>query len=386
MSIDNLLIKRLSYLEKIDIETEKFRKMTRLSIPNVSGWEISREYKNIILESFDYPQYADYNPIDYVYSYSMEPEQRRALIYSFGGNEKNALLLTPNNTISLTNVVNFISQFCNRNIGLLLPCYFTLPNLLNVWKLPYINLTMLRTETGYYLPKEEINCNKCQVLILTNPIFSTGKYLEQNDIDFLDGFLREGNYIISDESLAAPNKELIRSLGKHPNFIGIYSPHKFIHFNSFKFSCIIYNERFEDFFDQWNDVYSGSLNITNLQAIKHYLSANYQETLKKFYTYTNSKRLDLLDMIGFFPQFETDENSLGDFQCIFNKRLPYELGNDLSFIKNIIKDTKSVFYPGSLHGFQEKHGFAFRVNLCSYTTEVSNSLLKIFDYLSRYSI
>ena len=148
MSIDNLLIKRLSYLEKIDIETEKFRKMTRLSIPNVSGWEISREYKNIILESFDYPQYADYNPIDYVYSYNMEPEQRRTLIYSFGGNEKNALLLTPNNTISLTNVVNFISQFCNRNIGLLLPCYFTLPNLLNVWKLPYINLTMLRTETG----------------------------------------------------------------------------------------------------------------------------------------------------------------------------------------------------------------------------------------------
>lgn len=386
MSIDNLLIKRLSYLEKIDIETEKFRKKTRLAIPNVSGWEISKEYKDIILESFDYPLYADYNPIDYVYSYNLKPEQRHGLIHNFGGNEKNALLLTPNNTISLTNVVNFISHFCNKNIGLLLPCYFTLPNLLNVWGLPYVNLSILRTETGYHLPKEEIKRNKCQVLILTSPVFSTGKYLEQNDIDFLDSFLREGNYIISDESLAAPNKELIRDLGKSPNFIGIYSPHKFIHFNSFKFSCIIYNEQFEDFFDQWNDVYSGSLNITNLKAIEHYLSANYQETLKKFYAFTNSKRLELLDMIRFFSQFETDENSLGDFQCIYNKRLPYEVGNDLSFIKNIIKDTKSVFYPGSLHGFQEKHGFAFRVNLCSYTTEVSNSLLKIFDYLSRYQI
>ena len=196
MSTDNLLIKRLSYLEKIDIETEKTRKKTRLSIPNVSGWEISKEYKNIMLPSFDYPQYADYNPIDYVYSYNMNPKQQRTLIYKFGGNEKNALLLTPNNTISLTNVVNFISHFCNKNIALLLPCYFTLPNLLSTWKLPYTNLSMLRAETGYCLPQEEIKRNEYQVLILTNPVFSTGKYLEQNDIDFLDSFLKDGNYII----------------------------------------------------------------------------------------------------------------------------------------------------------------------------------------------
>ena len=386
MSIDNLLIKRLSYLEKIDIETEKTRQKTRLSIPNVSGWEISREYKNIMLSSFDYSQYVDYNPIDYVYSYNMSPKQQRKLIHKFGGNEKNALLLTPNNTISLANVVNFISHFCNGNIGLLLPCYFTLPNLLSAWKLPYTNFSMLRTKAGYCLPQEEIKRNKCQVLILTNPVFSTGKYLEQNDIDFLDTFLKNGNYIISDESLAAPGNELIRSLLESPNFIGIYSPHKFIHFNSFKFSCIIYNEQLEDFFDQWNDVYSGSLNITNLQAVEHYLSTNYQKILKKFYAFTNSKRLELLDMISYYPQFETDENSLGDFQCIYHKSLPYELGNSLSFIKNLIKDTKSVFYPGSLHGFQKEHGFVFRVNLCSYTTEVSNSLLKIFDYLSNYQI
>lgn len=70
MSINNLLIKRLSYLEKIDIETEKTRQKMRLSIPNISGWEISKEYKNIMLSSFDYSQYADYNPIDYIYSYN----------------------------------------------------------------------------------------------------------------------------------------------------------------------------------------------------------------------------------------------------------------------------------------------------------------------------
>ncbi len=384
MSIDNLLIKRLSYLEKIDIETEKFRKKSSLIITNVSGWEISEEYKNLMLECFDYPHYANYNPIDYVYSYNLEQNQRLKIIKSFGGNETNALLLTPNNTISLTNVVNFLSCFCNKNAGLLLPCYFTLPNLLNNWVIPYTNLPVKRTQDGYCLPIDDIKQNRCQVLILTSPVFSTGQYFKQKDIDFLEEFLNDGNYVISDESLAAPGKELVRKLGKYECFIGIYSPHKFIHFNSFKFSCIIYNAQYEDFFDQWNDVYTGGLNITNLQAIEHYLSVNYQETLEKFYSFTEAKRAQLIDMLCHFNQFETDENAVGDFQCIYNKRLPYELGNNISFVKNVIKETYSLFYPGCLHGFQKTHGFVFRVNLVSYTNEVSNSLLKILDYLTNY--
>ncbi len=384
MSVDNLLIKRLSYLEKIDIETEKAAKKFKMAVPNISGWEIGKDYKSLMLENFDYNSYADYDPIDYVYSYNLTQNKREVIIKRFGGNEYSALLLTNNNTVSLINLVNFIARFCPTNIGLILPCYFTLPNLLNDRNLKFDILPMRRNSDGYSLPKEEIISKNCKVLIITNPVFSTGKYLVQSDVDFLKNFLDKGNYLISDESLAAPAKELLRHLGQAPGFIGVYSPHKFIHFNSFKFSCIVYNKKFEDFFDQWNDVYSGGLNITNLQAIEHYLSDNYNLILHKFYKFTDEKRSKIIDLIKNFKQFESDADCIGDFQCIYSKKLPYELSNDLKFIKDVISKTHAVFYPGCLHGFQKEHGFTFRINLVSYTNEVANSLLKIIDYLSRF--
>lgn len=382
MLIDNLLIKRLSYLEKIDSITETLRKKTGCPIPNVSGWEIGDDYRDIMLQHFDYPKYANFNPIDYFYSYNLIEKEQKKLIDRFGGNLNSSLLLTNNNTISLINAVNFIAKFCPSQIGLLLPCYFTIPNLLKNRKLTFKNFTAIRNEAGYSLPKDEIIHNECKVLILTNPVFSTGKYLSEDDLDFIYDFLSRGNYVVSDESLAAPGRELIRIFGTSKNFVGIYSPHKFIHFNSFKFSCMLFNERFEDFFDQWNDVYSGSLNVTNLQALSHFLSDNYDIVLNQFFMFTEKKRIKLINLLSNFPSFNTDIGCVGDFQCIYSKNIPFEAGNNLSFIKNIIKNTNAIFYPGTLHGFQKKHGFVFRVNLVSYTEIVENALLKILFYLT----
>lgn len=382
MSINSLLIKRLSYLEKIDAETQRYRKIFNWPIPNVSGWAISNEYKDSMLAEFDCQEYGTFNPIDYVYSYDIEQYNRFTLISKLGGNNNNKLLLTQNNTISLINVINFISKVCDKNIGLLLPCYFTIPNLLINRQKGFTGISMIHAETGYRLPVKEIENKKINTLILTSPIFSTGIYLSDNDINYLKKYLNDGNYLIADESLAAPGKELIRFLGYSPRFVGIYSPHKFIHFNAFKFSCILYNRQYEDFFDQWADVYSGSLNITNLQAIRHFFSQNYKIMLEHFYKFTNEKRKAIENMLNYYPQFRTDENAIGDYQTIYNNKLPYKIGDSISFIKDIIKNTQAIFYPGCLHGFQKEHGFVFRINLTSYTTQVQNSLLKILDYLS----
>lgn len=383
MLTNNLLIKRLSYLEKIDIATKRYEKIFNCRVPNVSGWEIGDDYKNLILSYFDYRKYGDYNPIEYVYSYDLTNEITTKLINKFGGKNTNRLLITPNNTISLVNVTNFIAKICKNKVGLLLPCYFSIPNLFINRNILFDEVPMLRIDTQYNLPITQIERQNIKTLILTNPIFSTGTYFSNEDKNYLKEYLAKGNYIIADESLAAPGKELIRILGQYENFISIYSPHKFIHLNAFKFSCVVYNKIFEDFFDQWNDVYSGSLNVTNLQAINHYISSNYEQTLKIFYEYTENKRKKLLDLLYQYPQFSTDINALGDYQTIYNYKIPYEIGNDILFIKNLIKNTQSVFYPGCLHGFQKEHGFVFRVNLLSYSKEVQVALLKILDYLSK---
>lgn len=382
MSIEKLLIKRLSFLEQIDLETERYRNKTGEAVPNVSGWKISNDYRTIMMKNFDYFPYISENPIDYTYSYSLDSNLRKLILKKLGGGSNTSILLAPNNTISLVNLINFVANFCPHQIGLLLPCYFTIPNLLKDRSLSYVSLSMIRTMNGYRLPIEDIKKHNCKVLIITNPVFSTGQYLCEEDILFLKDFLAKKNHVICDESLAAPKHELVRDLGAFPHFLSIYSPHKFIHFNSFKFSCVLHNEMFENFFDQWNDVYSGGLNITNIHAINHYLSENYQKLLDIFYDFMGKNFFRVQEMVNHFYKFQTDAEVIGDYLCIYNQEIPYKYANNLNFIKKVITHTQSVFYPGCLHGFQKEHGFVFRINLASYGSRCSNALLKILDYLS----
>lgn len=380
----SMLIKRLGYLEKIDLLVEKYERKLNREIPNVSGWQISETYKEKMLTTFNYELYGDFNPIDYVYSYNLVEKYRQKILSKLGACDDNCLLLVSNNTIALVNAVNFIANIRPNKVGLLLPCYFTIPNLLRDRNLPYFLLPMKRENGEYHLPQKGIIKNNCNVLILTNPVFSTGKYLGDADINFLRQYLSGGNYVVADESLAVPGFELIRSLGHYKNFISIYSPHKFIHFNAFKFSCMVYNKIYEDFFDQWNDVYSGGLNITNLRAINHFLSPDYDNILNLFLNYTAERSKEVSQLASAFPQFEIDSGTIGDYMCLYNNTLPYKLGNQISFVKDVITQTQSVFYPGCLHGFQQNHGFVFRINLVSYNHTSSNALVKILDFLTQY--
>lgn len=383
MSVNDLLIKRLNYLEKIDALGESYSNKLKIPIPNVSGWHIEEKYQEYMLASFNYDDYGVFDPLEYVYSYDLANSIRNNVVAKLGGNpEIHRPLIVANNTIALVNVVNFIRRYGYKYIGVLLPCYFSVPNLLYDTRFEVTYFSLLRKDGQYLLPTSELGKKKCDVLIVTNPIFSTGTYLSDNDIDYLASYLKEGKCIIADESLAAPGRELARKLGQYSNFISIYSPHKFLHFNSFKFSCIMLHSDFEDFFDQWNDVFSGSLNITNLRAINHFLSENYDQLVTKFLDYTSKIRNKVSDLVSTFDGFDLDKDSIGDYLCIYNSHLPYQWGKQLSFIRRLIEETHSLIYPGCLHGFQKIHGFTFRVNLVSYNERIGCSLVKILSFLS----
>lgn len=384
MSVKDLLIKRLNYLEKIDALGELYSNKLKMAIPNVSSWHIEEKYQEYMLASFDYDDYGVFDPLEYVYSYDLADSIRNNVVDKLGGNpETHRPLIVANNTIALVNVVNFIRRYGYKHIGLLLPCYFSLPNLLSDMCFEVTYFSLIRKDGRYFLPTKELEKKQCDVLIVTNPIFSTGTYLSNDDIHHLALYLKEGKCIIADESLAAPGRELVRDLGQYSKFISIYSPHKFLHFNSFKFSCIILHSDFEDFFDQWNDVFSGSLNITNLRAINHFLSGNYDQLVTKFLDYTSKIRNKIRDLVSAFDGFDLDKDSIGDYLCIYNGHLPYRWEKQLSFIRRLIEETHSLIYPGCLHGFQKNHGFTFRVNLVSYNERIGCSLVKILNFLSQ---
>ena len=85
---------------------------------------------------------------------------------------------------------------------------------------------------------------------------------------------------------------MVRNLKPNKYLFGIYSPHKSLFFNSFKFSAIICDKSNDDFLEQWVDVIGGALPGSCISAIKHFLSPNYDlctQKAKKWFEQSKSR-------------------------------------------------------------------------------------------------
>ncbi len=115
-----------------------------------------------------------------------------------------------------------------------------------------------------------INYYTYDLLIITNPIYSTSVYFDKQSLKIIDNFIHKGIFIISDESLCLPEKSFDNIWSNYKNLICIKSPHKLIGMNSIKFSCISFYASYITFFDQWNGIFTGSLDYSCKQAISHF--------------------------------------------------------------------------------------------------------------------
>lgn len=375
---------RLDFLDEINDIVKSYSLLKGIQIPNVSSWNTDTEFQNRMLSKLQFNNISNYDVINYFYSYNIKKELKTKVLNTFGANEGLDLLITPNNTVSLVNLVNFISKLKLKKIALLAPYYFTIPELLDNRKLNF-NIIPMKYEFGQYkLPREFLLQHSFSGIILTSPIFASGKYLCDEDKLFLKNYLNSGGYIFADESLSHPYKTLLKDLSENENFLAIYSPHKYLHCNSIKFSIIVYNKKYTDFFDKWNDYYCGSLNTSTLQAIDNYLSDNFQLAMDEFNLLTKERKLILSNMLGEIKGFYSDDNVVGDYCLIHSDFLSTNIADNINFLKNLLNNTDSMFYPGCLHGYQKSQGFTFRLNLASFNTNNRNALLKILNFLYRF--
>jgi len=374
---------RLDFLNKVEEFVEKYSRKRKSVVPNLSGWSNDECFREAMSQAIFVPKSTTKTDIlSYIYTYGIDEGIRNEIKYRLGCMDHNEIIIFPNNTISIVNTINYMAKIGLKNVIILSPYYFTIPELMENRNIKFDIIPLIHTDNGFRVPHEEITRKNYDSMIITSPIFTTGIYYSEEDIWFFEKYLKTGNYLIADESLAAPQHELVRRLGRYENFISIYSPHKFIHCNAMKFSVLVHSKSNHDFFERWNDYYSGSLGLSSLTAINHFLSENYAYATKTFFEIINKRKEMLKQLLTLYPSFYMDEKSTGGYCHIFNNTIKYKFLNSLPSIKTLVANTNTLVLPNILHGFLPAQGFGFRLNLSAFNTHAQTSLAMVLAYLN----
>jgi hypothetical protein len=375
-----------SLVDIIETIQEKCLRLRGKPCLNVSHWDPSEEFTAPLLTALQIPNHA--SPVPYVFSYQVSDWEKilQALGFDPAFYE---LLFTPSGSVSILCVANWLAAMEAREIQVLCPAYFSLFHNCSRLRIDAKKTYLKRTQrpgngSTEYTPPDSDNgqWKKPGVLWVTNPVYCTGIYLNEETIAWVKDLLERGWYVIADECLAVDGRELGRQIGCHPRFLGIYAPHKTICLNGIKFSALVIPRPFEPFFDSWEDALYGSLASSTCTGIRHYLSPNFRHYQSVF-----SKRLDqprrfLIETCKRFPRASLDRGFTGYYATCHFPHLSHSLGRDAAFLMDVAEKTDSVFIPGNHNYFDPALGLNFRINLTRDSAEFRRTIACLVEHLS----
>lgn len=279
-----MLIERISKMIELRELQKKYCDENGDEPYNVSNWMASEAYSKEMLLKLKLPKI---NTIDYVYTYSMDKYIVNKVKKKIDPDitDEMGITFTDNGTQAIITLVNLIKQNNYKKICIINPSYFSIAQALKAYGISYDSFNFKRYEGKYVLPFEKLINTKYDVIWITSPIFSTSMYYETTTINMIQQLMDMGTLIISDECFCVHGNELIRQIKNKENFIAIYSPHKSLCINTFKFAALIYPARYDTFIEHWVDVLTGNLPASSLSAISHFVDPNYEECLSFYKKY-----------------------------------------------------------------------------------------------------
>ncbi|MCH5271839.1 MAG: hypothetical protein J1E83_14050 [Lachnospiraceae bacterium] len=356
-----------------------------IHIPNVSHWDSSVAFQKYMAQVLVLPVQS--LPWNYYYTYSISLEERQQVLKKLGIPLQQIQsvmgLLLQSSTIAIVNLINLLVHYKRKRLCILQPAYFSVSTCCTMLSLKY-GIEQISFECGRpRLPIDKIISGEYDCIWITSPIFCTGYYPDDEylkDINYLKSI---GLTLIFDESLALPGKELIRSFPIDNKIFAIYSPHKSISINGLKFAVIVCDRTYEDFLEQWVDVFSGALSSSNRDAVFHYISSNYFDKCYPAYKcYINESKKVVNDILKQFPFASILPNTEGHYIQIFTNLKIQGKKELLSVLNEMIHTHFVSLIPAALNGFDPNQSFGFRVNLTGDIRELGGAVGRIMQYLS----
>lgn len=348
---------------------------TKKIITNLSYWNPSNAYTDMMLKELT-PQSIK-GLFDYVYTYDIPIETRDAIIEKLTGKHSNTqmCMLLPNSTISIVNVINYLKLNKYRRLFILQPSYFSVEE---TCKLSELEIVKIPFESNCMFPDEIYEANERDAIWITSPIYSTNCILEQSIIQSINKLTSNNRLVIVDESLNINGFETIRNLQPNKFLFGIYSPHKSLFLNGFKFSAIICDKSNDDFLEQWVDVIGGALPGSCINAIEHFLSPNYDLCKQKAQMWFKQSKSIITQVLNHYPFAKIDTiQSVGSYATIYIPDIPLD---SISFIKEMISETAVSIIPGFLNG---NPNCSFRINLSLGHHVIGNALTALLEFISQ---
>lgn len=359
-----------------------------IHIPNVSYWDSSIEFQKHMTQALVLPPQS--LPWNYYYTYSISKEDRMQVLKLLGLQvhqlQSTMGLLLQSSTIAIVNMINLLVHHNRKRLCILQPAYFSVALCCTMLSLKYSTEQIIFTDGKPQIPIQKIIDGGYDCIWITSPIFCTGYYPDKNFLKEIELLKSLGMTLVFDESLALPGKELIRSFPVDQKIFAIYSPHKSIAINGMKFAVIICDVFYEDFLEQWVDVFSGALGVSNRDAILHYISPNYLKNCYPAYNaYINKTKKIVSDIVEQFPFASMLSETEGHYINIFLDLKIQGKKEILNFLNDIIHECLASFIPSTLNGFDSSQSFGFRVNLTGDALELEGAIGRIMQYLkTRY--
>lgn len=366
---------------------EKVRKKTGIPIPNVSYWDSSIEFQRHMAKVLVLPPPS--LPWNYYYTYSISLDKREQVLVKLGVPQQYLQttmgLLLQSSTIAIVNLVNLLAHYNKKRLCILQPAYFSVASCCDMLSLKY-GKEQIRFSNGCpEIPMDKILSGGYDCIWITSPVFCTGYYPEKNFIEDIFRMKSAGITLIFDESLALPGKELLRTIPLDSNTFAIYSPHKAISINGLKFAVIVCDKTYEDFLEQWVDVFSGALSSSNRDAVFHYLSSNYmQDCYPAYKQYISETKKCIENVVEQFPFAHMLPNTEGHYVNVFTNLKPSDKSEMMSLIDSTIQKSLASFIPSTLNGFNSEQGFGFRINLTGDILEIGGAVGRILQHFSTF--
>ncbi len=382
----------MSFIDEIFVLDDIFtlektaEKKYGIPIPNVSHWDSSAAFQNHMAKYLILPETS--LPWNYYYTYSISTENRRQVLRNLGVSETQLPttmgLLLQSSTIAIVNMINLLVHHNRKRLCILQPAYFSVSLCCSMFSLDY-GIEQISFHSGFpQIPLDKILAGGYDCVWITSPIFCTSYYFNENHIKDIAQMKSAGMTIIFDESLALPGKELIRSFPVDSEIFAIYSPHKAISINGLKFAVIVCEKCYEDFLEQWIDVFSGALGSSNRDAVFHFLSPNYLKSCYPAYkSYIDKVKEDIKRVIDEFPFASMLPDTEGHYINIFTDLSVQDYPSISDFLDRTIQASMASFIPSELNGFSPEQGFSFRVNLTGDIAELQGAIGRILQYFNK---
>lgn len=381
------LIDEINLMDAISSLEECVGKKFNISVFNVSHWDSSVAFQNKMAQVLSLPQAA--LPWNYCYSYSISEQVRQQVLMNLGIPSKQLpetmALLIQSSTIAIINIVNLLVHSQKKRLCILQPSYFSVAACCAAFSLDFGMEEITFRNGRPQLPTNEILAGGYDCVWITSPVYCTGRYFDAALTEEILRLKDSGLMIITDESLALPGEELLRTIPVDPNILAIYSPHKAISVNGLKFSVIACSKYYEEFLDQWLDVLAGSLSGSNRDAVFHYISPNYLTGCVPTYkAYIEERKRDIQQVIENFPFASMLPDTHGHYINIFTGLQFRTPKNLMGLLQEMICESMVSFFPGTLNGFSPAQGLNFRVNLTGDPVALPDAVGKILAYLEKY--